>query len=336
MLKPPVSLVIRVEDQDGKPVAGARVREMTQRGVNGECPLRQLWMRSLGVSIPPSDEQGCLRLPPLPSGEIIKATIEHPRLAPVRTGDLTVAPGATATVKMQPGVAVTLHVPVDPPAERIPSAVVDLRHEPFDDPSTILYYEVEFDPKGTAQLTVAPGDYSWFLLQHENFFLTPVYSANHQKKNWLRIESGRNQDLHIRCSPESLGPRPGRRRRHRKAPVQNVGHGRTGPPHAAWMGRSAPGQMELRRMGRNRYAGAIHDGPCRRARPRLLSGKRSSWRNRITMKFPSPPTVQPSSRISRSVLCRRSPVSCRIPTALPPPAPSFDSAASTSQGSSRY
>ncbi len=197
VLKPPVSLVIRVEDHDGKPVAGARVREMTQRGVNGECSLRQLWMRSLAVSIPASDEQGCLRLPPLASGDIIKATIEHPRLAPARTGDLTATPGATATVKMQPGVVVTLHVPVDPPAERIPSAVVDLRHHPFDDPSTIIYCEVEFDSKGTAQLTVAPGDYSFFLLQHENFFLTPVYSANHQKKNWLHIEPGRNQDLHL-------------------------------------------------------------------------------------------------------------------------------------------
>ena len=157
VLKPPVSVVIRVEDQDGKPVAGARVREMTRRGVNGECPLRQLWMRSLGISIPPSDAEGCLRLPPLPSGEIIKATIDHPRLAPVRTDDLTAAPGATATVKMQAGIAVTLHVPVDPPAERITSAVVNLRHQPFDDPSTIIDYEVDFDPKGTAQLTVARG-----------------------------------------------------------------------------------------------------------------------------------------------------------------------------------
>jgi thiol-disulfide isomerase/thioredoxin len=197
VLKPPVSLVIHVEDQDGKPVAGARVREMTRRGLNGECPLRQLWMRSLGISIPPSDEQGCLRLPPLPSGEIIKAIIEHPSLAPVRTDDLTAVPGTTTRVKMRPGVAVTLHVPVDPPAERIPGAVVDLRHEPFDDASTIIHYEAEFDPKGAAQLTVAPGNYSWFLLQHEDSFLTPVYSASHQRKNWLRIEPGRNQDLHF-------------------------------------------------------------------------------------------------------------------------------------------
>jgi thiol-disulfide isomerase/thioredoxin len=197
VLKPPVSLVIHVEDQDGKPVAGARVRQMTRRGVNGECPLRQLWMRSLGISIPPSDKEGCLRLPPLPSGEVINAIIEHPTLAPVRTDDLTAVPGATSRVKMQPGVAVTLHVPVDPPAERIRGAVVDMRHEPFDDPSTIIYYEVEFDSKGTGRLTVAPGNYSWVLLQHEDSFLTPVYSANHQRKSWLRIEPGRNQDLHF-------------------------------------------------------------------------------------------------------------------------------------------
>jgi thiol-disulfide isomerase/thioredoxin len=197
VLKPPASFVIHVEDQDGKPVVGAKVREMTERGVNGACHLPQLWMRSLGISIPSSDEEGCLRLPPLPSGDIIKVTIDHPELAPVRIDELTLAPGATAKVTMQPGVVVTLRVPSDPPAERITGAVVDLRHEPFDDPSTIIHYEVEFDPKGTAQLTVAPGNYSWLLLQHENFFLTPVYSANHQKKNWLRIEPGRNQELHI-------------------------------------------------------------------------------------------------------------------------------------------
>ncbi len=128
---------------------------------------------------------------------MIKETVDHPALAPVKTDELTAAPGATAKVTMRPGVAVTLRVPVDPPAVRITGAVVDLRHEPFDDPSTILDYEVEFDSRGMARLTVAPGDYSWFLLQHEDFFLTPVYSANHQKKNWLRIEPGRNQDLHF-------------------------------------------------------------------------------------------------------------------------------------------
>ncbi len=94
VLKPPVSLVIHVEDQDGKPVAGARIRGMTERGINGECGFPQIWMRSLGISIPSSDEEGNLRLPALPSGDIVKVTIDHPKLAPVRTGDITVAAGS--------------------------------------------------------------------------------------------------------------------------------------------------------------------------------------------------------------------------------------------------
>ncbi|QEH36032.1 Thiol-disulfide oxidoreductase ResA [Aquisphaera giovannonii] len=197
VLRPPASPVFHVEDRDGKPVAGARVRELTLRGVNGECKLTQLWMPSLGVSIPPSDERGDLRLPAVPSGDLISATIEHALLAPARTGELKAGPEARATVRMQPGVPVTLHIPIDTSADRVSTAVVDLRHEPFDDPSTIIQYEVSFDSAGTARLTVAPGDYSWFLLQNERAFLTPVYSANHRKKDWLRIEPGRNQDLHV-------------------------------------------------------------------------------------------------------------------------------------------
>jgi len=94
-------------------------------------------------------------------------------------------------------VTVALHIPTDPPAPRIAGAVIDLRREPFDDPSTILDEEVEFDASGTARLTVAPGDYSWLLLQQRDFYVTPAYSADHRKKNWLRIEQGRNQGLHF-------------------------------------------------------------------------------------------------------------------------------------------
>jgi thiol-disulfide isomerase/thioredoxin len=197
VLRPPSSIVIHVEDKDGKPVAGARVRQITQRGVNGENRLRQVWLRTLGITFPPSDDRGDLRIPELPTGDMIRATIEHPGLAPVTANEITAAPGATGRVKMPPGVDVTLHIPVDRPADRIKSAVVDLRHEPFDDASTIIDYEVEFDARGTGHLTVAPGDYSWFVLQHSDHYVTPAFSANHVKKDWLRIEPGRNQDLHF-------------------------------------------------------------------------------------------------------------------------------------------
>ncbi len=189
--------MIHVEDRDGKPVAGARVRQVTQRGVNGQNRLRQLWLRTLGIDIPPSDEAGNLRIADLPTGDIIKATIDRPGLAPVAAEEITATQGATGKVKMQPGVEVTLHLTAGPSAVPIRSAVIDLRHEPFDDPSTIIDYEVDLDEKGTGHLTVSPGDYSWFILYNRDFYVTPAYSANHVKKDWLRIEPGRNQDLHF-------------------------------------------------------------------------------------------------------------------------------------------
>ncbi len=107
-------------------------------------------------------------------------------------------------------------MPADRPAERITGAVVDLRHKSFKNPSTILHYEAKFDSQGTARLTLDPGDYSWMLLQHEDFYLTPVYSANYRKQQWLRIEPGRNQNLNLEVhrKVEVRGPR--RRSRHGK------------------------------------------------------------------------------------------------------------------------
>ena len=152
VLGPPDTVVIRVEDEHGQPVAGARVREMTRSGANGECPLLQVWMRSLSITIPPSDAEGRLRLPPLPSGEILKVTLEHADLAPACTGTLTVSADARPVVRMKPGVALKLHTP----AGQVSHAILTLYHE-TDNPSKIRLYEADFDADGVARLTVAPG-----------------------------------------------------------------------------------------------------------------------------------------------------------------------------------
>ncbi|MFO0889238.1 MAG: carboxypeptidase regulatory-like domain-containing protein [Isosphaeraceae bacterium] len=197
VLAPPASVVLRVEDRDGKPIAGARVRDIRARGRNGAIRLPQLWLRPLGLAIPASDAGGLLRLPPLPSGEVVELTVDHPGHSPARIRELKAAPGATARVTLQPGVTVTLRVPTGPQSPRISGAVIDFRHEPFDDPSTVLDDEVVFDDAGAARLTVAPGDYSWLLLQHRDFYVTPVHAAGNRKKSWLRLEPGRNRELHF-------------------------------------------------------------------------------------------------------------------------------------------
>lgn len=195
---PPALVVVRVEDERGRPVAGARVREMTRRGVNGECPLRPVWMRSIGVAIPPSDAEGRLKLPPLPAGEVVKLTLEHDERAPARIDALTASDDAKPVAVMKPGVVVRLHAP----AGQISRATVDLRHEVFDDPSTLLFYEAEFDREGIARLVVAPGDYRWFVLHNEGAYLTPTYNAESLGRAPLRIEPGRNQDLHVEVRPK--------------------------------------------------------------------------------------------------------------------------------------
>lgn len=195
VLKPPASPVIQLRDEMGRPAVGATVRQLTVRGPNGDCRLPHMWLKSLGLAIAASNEAGDLTLPPLPTGDTVKVTIDHPRLAPVEIENIHVASGASVQATMKPGVVVTLRFIPEMPDDRIASAVIDLRHEPFNNASTIVNDELEIDAAGVARLAIEPGDYHFLLLQHEDFYLTPCYSANQFRKEWLRIEPGRNDDL---------------------------------------------------------------------------------------------------------------------------------------------
>jgi thiol-disulfide isomerase/thioredoxin len=196
ILDAPVERQIRVEDERGQPIVGARVREYRLRGANGETRFPQLSIDSLGIATSSSDKNGYLRLPQLPAGDVInKIIIDHADFAPAFISELPGDAGAMTKVTMRPGVPVTLRLPIDQMSERINGAVIDLRFEPFNDPSTVLYYEAKFDAHGEARLTLGRGKYTWLLLQHSDFFLTPAYAAIESKDQWLRIEPGRNQNL---------------------------------------------------------------------------------------------------------------------------------------------
>lgn len=202
VLKLPVSPAIQLTDHTGRPVAGARVKGFEQRGVNGSVGFSQMALKSLGITIPPSDKTGRLQLPPLPTGDVLTVTIDHPHLAPVRIDELTVSPGVVTKATLQPGVTLTLRIPTDKPSHRIASAVIALLHEPWNHPSTTLGYEVDFDTAGTARLAIEPGDYRFFRLEHEDFFLTFTYIPNMDKNRFLRIEPGRNDELSFEVRPK--------------------------------------------------------------------------------------------------------------------------------------
>lgn len=199
VLKPPANPVIQVTDEAGRPVAGARLRVVDLSGPGGGCYLSQLALRSLGVEIAPSDDAGRLQLPPMPLGDGLTVIIDHPRLAPIRLDGLTVGSGVVATAVMKPGVTLTLHA-AEGSAHPIDNAVIDLRFKPLDHPSTIVHYEIDFDARGTAQLTVEPGDYEFLLLQHADFFLTPALPADGTES--FRIDRGCNDDLRFEVHPK--------------------------------------------------------------------------------------------------------------------------------------
>ncbi len=196
LLKAPAIVTIELTDESGKPVEGASVRQIRQRGSNGENYLTQMWLRDLGVEIAASDDQGRLTLPPFPEGDILKVTIDHPRLAPIKIDDLKIAKGESTKASMKPGVVITLRRGRSKDStEQISSAVIDLHHTDFQNPSSIRLYEVQFDRDGAGKITVEPGDYNFLRLEHDDFYLTPSISEETTKSERLKIEPGKNLEF---------------------------------------------------------------------------------------------------------------------------------------------
>ena len=195
VMKRPGKALIQVKDQQGRPITGARVRQFTTRGPNGQCRFWPMALASLGFDFPASDEKGDLELSSLPTGDVIDGlVVDHLDYAPAKVDGLEVGKGGAAQVRLDPGVPLTFRIsPED--AKKISGAVVDFRHRNFSDPSTHIRYEALFDSRGVAKLSSGSGNFNWLLLQHDDYYITPVYSANYLKKLFLRIEPGRNQEL---------------------------------------------------------------------------------------------------------------------------------------------
>jgi hypothetical protein len=111
----------------------------------------------------------CLQLPPLATGDIATITVDQPDFAPIRIKDVRLEDKSLVEVAMSPGVKLTFRV--DPPG-LLSSFDLDLNHEPFSHPSTVIN-QIPASPDGTTSLTVEPGQYSFLRLNHEDYFITP-------------------------------------------------------------------------------------------------------------------------------------------------------------------
>ncbi|MGC1272258.1 MAG: carboxypeptidase regulatory-like domain-containing protein [Planctomycetaceae bacterium] len=195
VLRMPVPSVVTVRDEDG-PVAGARLRMLEVRDDNGEVFVRRRdeW-ELFDMTVPPSDENGRLRLPELPEGSVFTATIDHDDLAPVEVKDVKAGPETTTEVIMKPGVTVALKIAGDEEGGAISEATINLHHEPFSNPSSMIAHTIPVDEGGIARVTIEPGRYRMLWLRHEDYLITPLLSPNITKGEYLRIGDSANEEF---------------------------------------------------------------------------------------------------------------------------------------------
>ena len=175
---PAVAAMIHVRDESGKAVPGASIRSMKHSGPNGSVPL---WLESrnlfsaCGLTSAPSNADGELLLPELPSGKI-DVELNHPDYAPTALSGVPLDRNTSTDATMSRGVKLTIQLSIDakvPPAKRL---LINFSHEPYEHPSTFIDQLPPLRSDGTAQLTVAVGKYSELKLTHPDYVVTPDYS----------------------------------------------------------------------------------------------------------------------------------------------------------------
>jgi thiol-disulfide isomerase/thioredoxin len=170
-------LTVRVRSRDGKPLAGATLREITMEGPNGRVWLHENVLKMIDLAPAPSDKAGLLRLPPLPAGDVAVLSVDHPDFAPIELKDVRIE-DATVDASMPACVKLAFHI--HPPGV-ISKVYVDLRHEPFNHPSTTFRW-IPVRPDGIATLTVEPGSYESLFLKHPDYLISPMLDMDYP--NW--------------------------------------------------------------------------------------------------------------------------------------------------------
>jgi thiol-disulfide isomerase/thioredoxin/protocatechuate 3,4-dioxygenase beta subunit len=176
-LQRPLTTLVHVRDEAGKAVEGARIWAIVHSGANGSFSLDWQALDAMQLSDQPSNESGELRLPALPPGTLDLRLI-HRDYAPCRIKGVGVGQRAAAQAKLGAGVTISLQLATDSNEPPVDSIVVDLRRNPFEDPSTLIGRLPEMRPDG-AELTVAAGKYRFLRLQHPDYVVTPTYSERY-------------------------------------------------------------------------------------------------------------------------------------------------------------
>jgi thiol-disulfide isomerase/thioredoxin len=190
----PVRPVIRLRDEQGRPVVGARLRTLEQQGANGEFRLRSQYRQTFGVEFLPSDAQGHLVLPVLPEETKLEVEIVHADLAPIELANLHAVANAEFDAVMHPGVKLTFRLVPNQSADRVRQLEIDFRHQIFENPST-TFDEIAFDGHRVGSLCIEPGNYQFLRFTHPDYLVTPLYYGDRKAAKYLTFERGKNYEF---------------------------------------------------------------------------------------------------------------------------------------------
>lgn len=180
------SCEFRLKDERGQPIENARVISVDGAFDDQQVYLSEQFQPDWDDLQTCSDADGALRLKNLPSETKVAVTIRHNNYVSVEITDIRVNENATAVdITLKDGVAVELVIDGLDDNELV---AVDLRHQPFKNPSTII--EPARLTGNTLRYVVEPGDYSWLRVMARRHYVTPLYSAKWASDDdqWFQIE----------------------------------------------------------------------------------------------------------------------------------------------------
>ncbi len=177
-MRPEVESWIEVRNEEGQPLSGAQVANLTiNTAENGETYTWRGMEELLGWKFGTSDSAGRLELPPLPEGANVEMRITHPEWAQARCTSLRSASGQIGTAVLSEGVKTRFELAADPRtpvdleglelqmmlwSERSGSAATMMRY-----PLTVHDQHVEF--------TAHPVTYRIVKLEADGLMITPNF-----------------------------------------------------------------------------------------------------------------------------------------------------------------
>lgn len=168
----PRSAIVHIHDEQGKPIAGVTVSEVS--GYSTKTSLVVAWpdLAKVGIIAAPSNAAGELVLRRLPDVQL-ELQLRHSAYAPASIDKLATTPGSVNNVAMSPGATVELQF-------RLPKGVSHVENLKVHWPEVqgvgsrrdVLPLIVA---GGKVDLAVKPGKYRTIYINHPEFIVTPEY-----------------------------------------------------------------------------------------------------------------------------------------------------------------